>query len=265
MSWHFSQAVEAAYLAANYLDGEPSAQWSLMPSAPDDSCSGKMKGTCHRSPSGMMFVPSTDCLGVALLTWFLEDSRVRTSVAPTPPPLESTESEAGYGVRCLESGVRYDRATGCWKTHQCLWDEDLPESSVILPQWGTVRDGVVFTLPTLVRRIQGNAYSLLLPTPTATANQHFPSMMKWPSSRRWMRFLFQLLRCRHFPTPTKRFFQSEEYKGNLREFLRDGISDGQYPNPALSEWMIGWPPGWTEPKPLGTDKFQRWLLSRGGL
>lgn len=71
-----------------------------------------------------------------------------------------------------------------------------------------------------------------------------------------------------FPTPTKsdgkgasarRFFGSESYKGNLREFLRDGIADGQYPNPSLSEWMMGWPIGWTELQQLETAKFQQWL------
>ena len=273
MSWHFSQALVAAYSAEHYWDGELFAQWKSMPFAPDDSCSDKMKDTSHRSLFGTMFVPLTDTHGEDLLTWFLGDFLARTSVRQTPTQRELTESEVDYGVICLESGVRFAPDIGSWKTHQCLWEEDLPESSVILPQWGIMQDGVVFTLQTLVRRTQGNAYSLLLPTPTATANQHFPSMMKWPSSVRWMRFLYHLMQGRHFPTQTcsdakgasaKRFFQSPEYKGNLREFLRDGISDGQYPNPALYEWMMGWPRGWTEHEPLGTDKFRMWLDSHGG-
>ena len=55
MSWHFSQAVEAAFSEASSLGGEQSALWSETPTAQDDSCSDKMKGTCHRSPFGMMF------------------------------------------------------------------------------------------------------------------------------------------------------------------------------------------------------------------
>ena len=66
MSWHFSQALEAAFSAASSSAGEPFAPWKSMPSAPDDSCSAKMKATCHRSPFGMMFVPSTDALARAL-------------------------------------------------------------------------------------------------------------------------------------------------------------------------------------------------------
>jgi hypothetical protein len=82
MSWHYSQALEVAYLEANSLAGEPSAPSNSMPSAPDDSCSDKMKGTHHRSLYGTMFAPSTDATGAALLMWFRAASRVRTSAAP---------------------------------------------------------------------------------------------------------------------------------------------------------------------------------------
>lgn len=56
MSWHFLQEQEEASWVESSLDGAPSALWKSMPSAQDDSCSDKMKGTCHRSPYGMMFV-----------------------------------------------------------------------------------------------------------------------------------------------------------------------------------------------------------------
>jgi hypothetical protein len=34
-------------------------------------------------------------------------------------------------------------------------------------------------------------------------------------------------------------------------------------NPDWTEWLMGWPPGWTDLKPLGTDKFQQWLQQHG--
>jgi len=37
--------------------------------------------------------------------------------------------------------VKYDRDTHSWKTHRCLWEEDLPWSSVTLPKWGSLHDG----------------------------------------------------------------------------------------------------------------------------
>jgi hypothetical protein len=34
-------------------------------------------------------------------------------------------------------------------------------------------------------------------------------------------------------------------------------------NPEWVEWLMGWPIGWTDLKPLGMDKFQQWLRSHG--
>jgi hypothetical protein len=35
-------------------------------------------------------------------------------------------------------------------------------------------------------------------------------------------------------------------------------------NPMWVEWLMGWPLGWTDLKPLETDKFRQWLNSHGG-
>jgi DNA (cytosine-5)-methyltransferase 1 len=34
-------------------------------------------------------------------------------------------------------------------------------------------------------------------------------------------------------------------------------------NPMWVEWLMGWPLGWTDLKPLETDKFRQWLNSHG--
>jgi len=34
-------------------------------------------------------------------------------------------------------------------------------------------------------------------------------------------------------------------------------------NPDWVEWLMGWPVGWTDLKPLETAKFQQWLDSHG--
>jgi hypothetical protein len=55
-----------------------------------------------------------------------------------------------------------------------------------------------------------------------------------------------------YPTPTtsdskgasaKRYKGSPHSHGNLREVIRDGETDGQYPNPEFVEWMMGFPIG----------------------
>lgn len=36
------------------------------------------------------------------------------------------------------------------------------------------------------------------------------------------------------------------------------------PTPTNQEWMMGWPTGWTDLKPLEMDKYQLWLLQHTG-
>ena len=74
----------------------------------------------------------------------------------------------------------------------------------------------------------GGSGSGWLPTPTATANPDCPSMQKWPGHR--------LLR---------------------RIFGERSLT------PQLWEWMMGWPIGWSDLRPLEMGKFQAWLRSHG--
>ena len=66
------------------------------------------------------------------------------------------------------------------------------------------------------------------PTPTAKANQHAPSMRKWPAYRR----------------------------------LQDAIPEA---NPTLSEWMNGRPVGWISSGLPVKAQFRRWLLAHSSL
>jgi DNA (cytosine-5)-methyltransferase 1 len=42
-----------------------------------------------------------------------------------------------------------------------------------------------------------------------------------------------------------------------------GAGNGGQLNPTWVEWLMGWPIGWTDLKPLETDKFQQWQHSHG--
>ncbi len=81
-----------------------------------------------------------------------------------------TAPAPGSGGKCTELSMRYDRNSHSWKTHLCLWAEDLPESSVILPKSGTMRNGLCWERTTWEPRTSGNAsgYLHMIPTPTAT-------------------------------------------------------------------------------------------------
>ena len=60
-----------------------------------------------------------------------------------------------------------------------------------------------------------------------------------------------------WPTPTAR-----DWKGKGREWSLPNHLGGS-PNPTWVEWLMGWPIGWTDLKPLETDKFQQWCEKHG--
>jgi len=43
----------------------------------------------------------------------------------------------------------------------------------------------------------------------------------------------------------------------------DVAANGGQLNPMWVEWLMGWPLGWTDLKPLATDKYQQWLEQHG--
>lgn len=70
-----------------------------------------------------------------------------------------------------------------------------------------------------------------------------------------------------FPTPTatntKANHMRGDDKGKEREARSYGVQGGGQLNPPWVEWLMGWPEGWTDLKPLETAKYQRWLHSHG--
>ena len=301
MSWHFSQALVAEYSAATCLDGAPSAPSNGNPIPQAYLCSDRMTAFSRLSRFGMTFAPLTESLGAELLTWFLADSHARTS-ARLGGVLELKASGPASGVKWQESSVRYCLDSYSWKTHRCLWDEALPWSSVTLPRWGMTRTGVVYRHPTSERPISATG-SGLWPTPTCQDNiQHAGQFTNktettlgyaarfWPTpsstdSNRGGRMtenmtgqsLVQMVNTRTWPTATATAYKGWSPKHNRAEsddridytVERESFQDGQQTppmrlNPDWVEWLMGWPPGWTDLKPLATDKFREWQQQHGG-
>jgi hypothetical protein len=74
-----------------------------------------------------------------------------------------------------------------------------------------------------------------------------------------------------FPTPTA---HNSKEGGYPAEFTRNtpslnavalgGTQTQQMPlNPVWVEWLMGWPLGWTDLRPLATDKFRQWQRQHG--
>jgi len=68
----------------------------------------------------------------------------------------------------------------------------------------------------------------------------------------------------HWPTPTAHNAKEGAYPA---EFTRNtptlSAQAGGMLNPTWVEWLMGWPLGWTDLKPLATDKYQQWQQQHG--
>lgn len=324
MSWLFSQALVAECSAATSWDGAPSAPLSVMPTQHKFWRNDKMMEPSKLSQFGLMCAVLTEDHGEALLTWFRADSRVRTYQLPGMAPASMAPGQAS-GVRWRESSARYDLKSSSWKTHLCLWEEDLPWSSVTLPKWGMTRSGALFQHPTLERPINANAAGLW-PTITVCGNHNQPGSSKnagwWLSSavKLWQTpvaddatnraqgkwnsrgepklsaeaklwptptatlgskggritprkgreggTLIEAVSARTWPTPVASMAKGSSPAALIRKSGADRsndrldhavmASDGGQLNPEWVEWLMGWPIGWTELKPLAMDKFREW-------
>lgn len=67
-------------------------------------------------------------------------------------------------------------------------------------------------------------------------------------------------------TPTARDWKSGKASQATMDRNSRPLSEqiGGSLNPTWVEWLMGWPLGWSDLKPLETDKFQQWLRQHGG-
>lgn len=336
MSWLFSQALVVEYLAATPLDGEQCAPSSSSPTQLAFLSHGKTTEFSRLSRFGMTCKPLTDALGEALLTSYLAASLARTSTQRELAWALQGGVEADCGAKWPALSVRFDPASSSWKTAHCLWDEDLPSSSVILPRWGMTRSGSVFQHPTSERPISATA-SGLWPTPnvpnggrscahvtdwrgkTAYHNgkkvqvglEHAARFWPTPKAndaekrgnfdvtnprnglpaavRAWQTptvslgtkggrvtprksweggTLIEAVSARTFPTPTasqhKRWSKNHNRADSddridytIEREAHEAGTPGRL-NPTWVEWLMGWPLGWTDLKPLAMDRFREW-------
>ena len=205
MSWLYSQALVEEYSEGISLDGAQSALWNGTPTQPPSWCNDRTMAACRLSRSGMTFKPLADDHGEAVLMSCLEASPAKTS-APPEREQESTERDPVCGDTWQELLVKYDPDSSSWRTAHCLWDEDLPESSVTLPCWGMMRGGECWerTMPEhLIREIESGSWA----TPTATETGEDPEKLVKRMKERYGREMSHSnmklsTQVKMWPTPT---------------------------------------------------------------
>ena len=253
MSWLYSRALVEAYSQGTSLDGGPCAPSSGTPTPQAYSSHGRMTDFSRLSRFGMMSSPLTDDHGEAVLMWCLEASLVRTSALQAKAQA-STESVPACGDTWRGSFARWHHDSSSWKTRQPSLFEDSTECSVTWPRWGTMRDGACSERTTPVLRTSANG-SGLWPTPVADGDR----TTNYAQGGTSLGFA-----ARNWPTPTAH--NAKEFN-SPSEALRNeptlAARAGGTLNPTWVEWLMGWPLGWTDLKPLATDRFRQWRRSHG--
>ena len=244
MSWLFSQALVEEYLGENSLDGEQSAPLSGSHTQQAYCAPDKMTDFSRLSRFGMTYKPLTANLGEELLTLYLEDFHARTS-QPLGKAQELMENEVECGQKWLASFVKYDLDSSSWKTHQCSLLGDLELFLETWPRWGLMRNGECWEQRKLEQTIRGTGFGLL-PTPCARdwKDSQTAGNRKSPG----------LGVVAHWPTPV-----ADDTSHRKAKYAQGGTAlstkAGGSLNPMWVEWLMGWPLGWTDLKPLEMDKF----------
>jgi hypothetical protein len=240
---------------------------------------------------------STQGHGEAWLTLYLAAFRAKTS-HPQERAQESKEHVQDSGKKWLGLSVRYDRDSHSWKTHQCLFQEDLQQSSVTSPKWGMMRSGVLYRLRTAEHPISEKEYGLSLGTPTASMRVRSDSFqegrlptpaemaeqIRWPTpdANCGNRGTSKDPAAKTRPSGAqKQLSLNDAVKMYSTPTARDWKDNGKSPaelarnsetlasqaggklNPMWVEWLMKWPIGWTDLDVLGMDKFQSWQQQHG--
>jgi hypothetical protein len=275
----YSQERVVESLAVTFSDGEQYAQSNSSHTHAGYLCNVKTTGFSRLSRFGMTFGHLTDDRGAELLTLYREGFPVRTSASQVKAAgLKEIGQVSGW--KWPGSWAKYDPVSCSWKTRQCSLLEDSTEFSETFPRWGMTVDGELFPLPTLVRRISekesGYMARALIPTPTSSDPQlerranHGDQFVTSTGSVRRMNengttsFLGLAGYVRAWTTQTAHMAkQTNAPSESERNTPTLAAQVGGSLNPTWVEWLMGWPEGWTDLKPLEMDKFRQWLDSHG--
>ncbi len=178
MSWHFSQALVAAYSAENSSAGAASAQSSTTNTPAPSSQHGKTTAASRRSRFGMMFAHLTDARGEVVLMSFLADFPARHIQEPREVAITRPTS----GRKCGESSQMWLLHSYSPKMSPGAQSNEPRATSL---KWDTLAGRFAFRRRTWVQTTIGRDTGFVH-TPTVTANYGTPSMQKWKCCRNFV-------------------------------------------------------------------------------
>jgi hypothetical protein len=292
MSWHYLREVAGESLEDICLGGEPLPPLKSKITHAEFYCKGKLMDSYLDSLSGMTFAPLMDSPGEAKSMSSAGVFPVRTSpLQEKGMDWMGSGQDSGHTWRGWLA--RFDPLSCSWRTAQCSLLGEEHESLQTLPKWGMTRDGLLWELPMLAHltSVTECGLSERLPTPTSSDYKDQPTSKSWkakgainyklsnpeirakwvlptPNARDWKdsqtagnRKSPGLGVVAHWPTPRTKGMCGGSGSWDLlnknttvEEARLMGAGNGGQLNPPWVEWLMGWPVGWTDLKPLATDK-----------
>jgi hypothetical protein len=226
MSWHYLRVQEEESLQDICSGGELLQPLKSKTTHAEFYCNGKLMDSYLDSLSGTTFVHSMANLGQEKSMSFQEVSHVKTCLQQEKAQ-DLMESDQDSGEKWQGSFAKYNPDTHSLRTPQCLLFEDSTEFCAILPKWGLMLDGELWEQQTLVQSTR-EIESGLSPTPPPD----------------------------NWPTPTTPSGGGNcGGSGAYKNAIKNGTHIPHSINPNLYEWLMGWPIGWTDLKPLAMGKW----------
>ena len=153
-----------------------------------------------------------------------------------------------FGLRCVELPLRFDPDTYSLRTHQCLFQEEVGLSSVILPSWGMMRSGVL-----------SQPASQVLPT-TVLGSGSWPTPRASSVAARLSKELtaFNTLKQSGYRCKLEEAVVLRKYP-SLETCTIDEDDKSKMLHPDWLEWLMEWPIGFTSRKPIPVKRIVGWL------
>jgi hypothetical protein len=242
MSWLLSQALVEEYSGAICSGGKQSAQSKSTPTPLAYLQPDRMKAFSRLSRYGVTFEHLTADHGAAVLTSFLADFHVRTSVKQEQVPASMVNDQAS-GRNLSGLLARYDPVTCSWKTAQCSLLEDLEQSLETWPRSGSMLNGVCYLRPMLAPLTYAKEYGSW-PTPTCSDvyTGNLKSSQQKPGSMHSVTLPQAVAKRAMWPTPSA----SEGLGGGsatsgMKSLMREKRPSGNHRTFALRDAVKVWP------------------------
>lgn len=219
---------------------------------------------------------SMEDLGEEQLTFFVEDSPAKTSALRVKEQ-ELPESVRDFGKSMRDSLEKFGLNLSLPKTHHCFELGGLELSSKTWPKWGMMQDGECWELGTLVRPTNEtecgswptpcrrdykgtNAPEGLTRKDGKSRLDQLPNAVAYGGTQTQQKWLWPTPTTQPQKGGTKGLYGGSGHQRKMKQAGHHSMLTGQL-NPSWVEWLMGWPIGWTDLKPLETDKFrnvQQW-------